>query len=95
MKANPTVTSQEEPVVTLLGVEYAADELDRSIDELVIELERLEFRLHPVLDDSSHPLSERAVTPCHGSPLAGRTRESTLRIRGAVDRIAHLIQRMS
>lgn len=95
MKANPTVTSQEESVVTLLGVEYAADELERSIDELVIELDRLELRLHPVLDDSSRPLNERATAPCHGSPLAGRTREGALRIRDAADRITHLIHRMS
>ena len=95
MKTNPTVTSQEEPVVTLLGVEYAADELDRSIDELVIELERLELRLYPVLDDSPPLPNMRATAPCHGSPLAGRSRESALRIRDVVDRITHLIHRMS
>ena len=40
MKVNMTAASQVEPVVERLGIEYMADELERSIDELLMEFDQ-------------------------------------------------------
>ena len=96
MKVNMTAASQVEPIVERLGIEYMADELERSIDELLMEFGQLESRLYPILDESPPPEVDRAnEPPRHGSPLAGRAYENSLRIRALTDRITHLICRMS
>lgn len=73
----------------------AVESVDRVIDRLFEQMDSLESRLVPVLQESNVPTSGQDIGISSPAPLAGRLNSSALRLRMISDRLADLLERLA